>query len=412
MADQDAGADAAARAAQRCREEGNAAFQAHRYEEALEAYTRGIALADDDAPLRSNRSAAHAATGDWAAALADADAAAALAPRWPKAHVRRGIALQGLATSEPLLLQDACAAFRAASEAAAAEGDAEAAAAHAKRSELARLRLFAHVRDDNDNDADAAKNLNAQLALADKLGDAAAAAEAAACMAEDLLSTPSLNARELLRLSQLCLARLRAYAASSPAANVAASLHYKTLSGLAHHTAGVAQLMLGDTRAALASLRAAVEGSVENMSELRAARGGKGFVAPVFNAYGAPRVTRARHEPTATRRRAAGPRRAPARPAPRRQGTPRRAPRARWRRRSAWPRPRRRLGGAREPQTAAAAAAATETSAARRETHAARRQDPSAALRGVSMARSHCLTRGKGGPPHAGTISALSPRKG
>ena len=45
--------------------------------------------------LLGNRSAVHAQLGDFAAALADDDAAAAAKPDWPKAHVRRALALQG-----------------------------------------------------------------------------------------------------------------------------------------------------------------------------------------------------------------------------------------------------------------------------------------------------------------------------
>ena len=46
------------------------------------------------APARSNRAAAPPRLGRAAAALADADAAARLRPEWPKAHFRRGCALE------------------------------------------------------------------------------------------------------------------------------------------------------------------------------------------------------------------------------------------------------------------------------------------------------------------------------
>jgi hypothetical protein len=64
-------------------------------------YTEALSLAPaSDAPgrraLLANRSAAALAAGRLHNALADADAAAALAPGWPKAHWRRGRALAAL----------------------------------------------------------------------------------------------------------------------------------------------------------------------------------------------------------------------------------------------------------------------------------------------------------------------------
>ena len=46
--------------------------------------------------LHSNRSAAHAGVGDYAAALADAQEAVRLNPKWPKAWSRKGFALYQL----------------------------------------------------------------------------------------------------------------------------------------------------------------------------------------------------------------------------------------------------------------------------------------------------------------------------
>ena len=77
---------------------GRAAFGAGEWAAAIGAYTDALLLIapDDDAVLRSNRSASHARLGQYSAALADADAAAALRPEWPKGHGRRGAALHGL----------------------------------------------------------------------------------------------------------------------------------------------------------------------------------------------------------------------------------------------------------------------------------------------------------------------------
>jgi tetratricopeptide (TPR) repeat protein len=55
-----------------------------------------LGLQQQEAVLRSNRSAAHARLSQFALSLEDADAAVALRPEWGKGHGRRGAALAGL----------------------------------------------------------------------------------------------------------------------------------------------------------------------------------------------------------------------------------------------------------------------------------------------------------------------------
>jgi tetratricopeptide (TPR) repeat protein len=72
--------------------EGDARLAWETYAEAIETTPSKDGLA----ALHSNRSLALARARRYADALADADAAAALAPRWSKGHWRRGAALTGL----------------------------------------------------------------------------------------------------------------------------------------------------------------------------------------------------------------------------------------------------------------------------------------------------------------------------
>jgi tetratricopeptide (TPR) repeat protein len=58
-------------------------------------------------PTHSNRSAALLKAGDAAAALADADVAARLRPRWEKAHWRRGMALEALGRGQVVCATEA-----------------------------------------------------------------------------------------------------------------------------------------------------------------------------------------------------------------------------------------------------------------------------------------------------------------
>ncbi len=57
----------------------------------------------------SNRSAAHAAAGDWLAAAADAQRTTQLKPGWPKGWARRGAAAMGLEEFTGKRTLDACA---------------------------------------------------------------------------------------------------------------------------------------------------------------------------------------------------------------------------------------------------------------------------------------------------------------
>jgi tetratricopeptide (TPR) repeat protein len=78
---------------------GNAMFTKQRYPEALEFYRRalrGLGPQDHDvrASVQSNAAQVHIARGDWAAALAAAEAALRAAPAHTKSHYRRAVALQ------------------------------------------------------------------------------------------------------------------------------------------------------------------------------------------------------------------------------------------------------------------------------------------------------------------------------
>eukprot|EP00439_Symbiodinium_sp_Y106_P076814 s552_g15.t3 len=77
---------------------GDQAFRGQDFREAIALYSQALELADAEfsKTLLSNRSAAHAASGDFRAALEDATKCEELAPTWPKALFRRGVALRGL----------------------------------------------------------------------------------------------------------------------------------------------------------------------------------------------------------------------------------------------------------------------------------------------------------------------------
>jgi hypothetical protein len=63
------------------------------YEAAIAAYSQGLAFAPHHAILLRNRAGAHIERGDYAAAAADIDAAAALEPEAPRlAELRRELA--------------------------------------------------------------------------------------------------------------------------------------------------------------------------------------------------------------------------------------------------------------------------------------------------------------------------------
>jgi tetratricopeptide (TPR) repeat protein len=94
------GAPAAAAAtkqhAEAAKARGNVAFAAGQFSRAVMAYSIALRFDRGNAVLLSNRSAAHAAAGNFAGALEDADRAVRATPRWGKAHARRGAALLGL----------------------------------------------------------------------------------------------------------------------------------------------------------------------------------------------------------------------------------------------------------------------------------------------------------------------------
>ena len=88
-------ADREARAAS-FKNEGNEAFKAARYPEAVKLYSQAIELDPGSSDLYSNHSGALAASASFDAALADADRCVSLRPDWAKGHTRRASALHGM----------------------------------------------------------------------------------------------------------------------------------------------------------------------------------------------------------------------------------------------------------------------------------------------------------------------------
>lgn len=74
---------------------GNRAFAEGRHEDAIRHFSACIAADPTTAVYYSNRSAAHAARRDWAAAAADGLRATEREPAWPKGWARRGAAAMG-----------------------------------------------------------------------------------------------------------------------------------------------------------------------------------------------------------------------------------------------------------------------------------------------------------------------------
>ena len=81
---------------EKVRLEGNAAFKAGNFAEALEKYSAAIALAPENHLLYSNRSLAHHSAGDFEAAKKDAEKALELSPEFIKGFHRLANALLGL----------------------------------------------------------------------------------------------------------------------------------------------------------------------------------------------------------------------------------------------------------------------------------------------------------------------------
>lgn len=76
--------------------EGNAAFSAGRFAEAVDKFTEAIALQPDNHVLYSNRSAAHASLHQYEPALQDARKTVELKADWAKGFSRLGAAHYGL----------------------------------------------------------------------------------------------------------------------------------------------------------------------------------------------------------------------------------------------------------------------------------------------------------------------------
>ena len=86
--------------AERYKSQGNQALQAKMYSDAVELYTKAIALDPNCEVYFSNRAAAYAAMERFREALDDAQEVVSLKPDWVKGHVRRGVALTGLKKHE------------------------------------------------------------------------------------------------------------------------------------------------------------------------------------------------------------------------------------------------------------------------------------------------------------------------
>eukprot|EP00656_Telonema_subtile_P035109 TRINITY_DN39109_c0_g1_i1.p1 TRINITY_DN39109_c0_g1~~TRINITY_DN39109_c0_g1_i1.p1 ORF type:complete len:545 (+),score=183.82 TRINITY_DN39109_c0_g1_i1:142-1776(+) len=80
--------------------QGKAAMANQEYQTAVEAYSAAISCEPKDEKAWSNRSAARAQLGQWAAALQDAQRVVALTPQWVRGYTRCGAALQGLGQLE------------------------------------------------------------------------------------------------------------------------------------------------------------------------------------------------------------------------------------------------------------------------------------------------------------------------
>ncbi|KAG8721995.1 Hsp90 cochaperone [Ceratobasidium sp. 394] len=77
------------------KDQGNKAFAAKRYDEAIELFTKAIALDPSNHVLYSNRSAAKAGKKLWDEALVDAEETIRVNPNWAKGYARKGAALHG-----------------------------------------------------------------------------------------------------------------------------------------------------------------------------------------------------------------------------------------------------------------------------------------------------------------------------
>ena len=78
--------------AKKYKDQGNAAFQAQNYEEALKHFTKAIELNPSDHVFYSNRSGCYASLKNYEKALEDADKCVSIKPDWGKGYQRKGLA--------------------------------------------------------------------------------------------------------------------------------------------------------------------------------------------------------------------------------------------------------------------------------------------------------------------------------
>ena len=78
------------------KQQGNSAFAAGKFEDAIEHFSRAIDLDSSNHVLFSNRSASQASLKRFELALEDAEKAISIKPDWPKGYSRKGAALHGL----------------------------------------------------------------------------------------------------------------------------------------------------------------------------------------------------------------------------------------------------------------------------------------------------------------------------
>lgn len=76
--------------------QGNTHYQAGRFQQAVELYSKAIEADPSNATLFSNRSVSQLQLGQHEAALADAQQCCKLKPGWEKGHFRRGAALEAM----------------------------------------------------------------------------------------------------------------------------------------------------------------------------------------------------------------------------------------------------------------------------------------------------------------------------
>jgi len=82
--------------AEKLKQEGNGLMSAKKYDEAIDAYTKAIALHPNNPVYYSNRAAAHSNKSDHLAAVGDAEKAIAVDPKFVKAYHRLGHAQYSL----------------------------------------------------------------------------------------------------------------------------------------------------------------------------------------------------------------------------------------------------------------------------------------------------------------------------